>query len=42
MTRKILVVLLLVALVAPLAACGRKGAPVPPPGSTYPREYPTQ
>ena len=25
---------------APLAACGRKGRPLPPEGATYPRRYP--
>lgn len=25
---------------APLAACGRKGRPIPPEGATYPRQYP--
>lgn len=33
-------ILLLAALTAPLAACGRKGRPIPPEGATYPRKYP--
>jgi predicted small lipoprotein YifL len=37
---------LIVALVAALAlsvgACGRKGKPEEPPGSTFPRTYPTR
>lgn len=33
-------ILLLAALTAPLAACGRKGRPIPPDGATYPRKYP--
>ena len=32
--------LLLALATAPLAACGRKGRPVPPDGATYPRKYP--
>jgi predicted small lipoprotein YifL len=33
--------LLLAALaVLPLAACGRRGKPIPPEDSTYPRQYP--
>lgn len=30
------------ALLGGLAACGRKSALRPPPGATYPRDYPTQ
>jgi predicted small lipoprotein YifL len=32
------------ALLAPLAACGKKAPPEPPPGkeSSYPRTYPTR
>ena len=33
-----LVVIAVVAL--GLSACGRKGKPIPPEGSTYPRQYP--
>ena len=33
--------LLLLALATlPLAACGRKGRPIPPENATYPRTYP--
>ena len=37
-----LVLLLLVVL--PIAGCGKKNAPVPPPGEpvTYPRPYPSE
>ncbi|MCC7428713.1 MAG: hypothetical protein IT557_17610 [Alphaproteobacteria bacterium] len=42
--RLILAGLLLLALAAPLAACGKRGQPLPPEGSgsTYPRSYPTR
>lgn len=39
---RILVAMLVIALLAPLAACGRKGSLEPSPDSTYPRQYPTQ
>ncbi len=39
---KILAVLLALAMVSPLAACGRKGPPEFPEGSKYPREYPSE
>lgn len=42
MIRRILIALLVIGLLAPLAACGRKGKIEPPPDSTYPRDYPTQ
>lgn len=42
MIRRLLILLVIIGLVAPLGACGRKGSLQPPPGSTYPREYPTQ
>ena len=29
-------------MAATLTACGRKGDPEAPPGSTYPRDYPSQ
>jgi predicted small lipoprotein YifL len=39
--RPILALLVLLALALPaLEACGRKGPPEPPEGSTYPRQYP--
>jgi predicted small lipoprotein YifL len=36
--------LLLLGLTLPLAACGKKGDPIPPPGepNTYPRTYPRE
>lgn len=40
MARKLLMLVLVVAMAAPLAACGRKGKLIPPEGSTYPRTYP--
>jgi predicted small lipoprotein YifL len=42
MLRRLLILALIVALTAPLAACGRKGAPVPLEGSEYPRKYPAE
>ncbi len=39
---KILTVVLALALISPLAACGRKGAPEFPEDSKYPRDYPTE
>jgi len=43
MTRSLAFALLLL-LALPLAACGKKGAPEPPPGekNTYPRTYPSE
>lgn len=40
----ILLALVLLALCLPLAACGKKGSPGPPPGepNTYPRSYPSE
>ncbi|HXQ53646.1 MAG TPA: hypothetical protein VN802_21315 [Stellaceae bacterium] len=43
MTRTLIALALLALLVLPLAACGKKGALEPPPGSpptVYPRTYP--
>jgi predicted small lipoprotein YifL len=42
--RPLALLLLVVALAAPLAACGKKGPPIPPDGqdSDYPRTYPTR
>ncbi len=39
---KILALVLALAMISPLAACGRKGPPQFPEGSEYPREYPTK
>ena len=41
--RKIILLAFVLALAAPLAACGRKGPPEPPPGADekYPRAYPS-
>ena len=36
-----LVLALATVLAMPLGACGRKGAPQAPPGSTYPQSYPS-
>ncbi len=40
--RIVLILTLVAALAAPLGACGRKGNPEAPPGSVFPRTYPTQ
>lgn len=40
MVRRIVLIVLLTALAAPLSACGRRGSLEPPEGSTYPRTYP--
>lgn len=42
--RTVAMLLLVAALAAPLAACGKKGPPIPPDGqdSDYPRSYPTR
>jgi hypothetical protein len=37
-----MVMALVVALVAPVVACGQKSAPQHPQGSEYPRKYPTK
>ncbi len=42
MMRRLLIALLVVGLLVPLAACGRKGTLEAPPGSTYPRDYPAE
>ncbi len=39
---KFLTFLMVLAMITPLAACGRKGAPEFPKGSEYPREYPNE
>jgi len=41
MTGWLVVVVLLASLTA-VAACGRKNAPEPPPGSDFPRTYPSR
>lgn len=40
MTRKLVLVLVLAAMATSLSACGRKGRPVPPEDTVYPRHYP--
>jgi len=43
--KRLLAVLFLAMLVAPsLAACGKKGSPIPPAGegASYPRQYPSK
>jgi hypothetical protein len=40
MRRRVLLIGMMAALLAPLAACGRKSSPRPPEGATYPRQYP--
>ena len=42
MIRKLLLVMLVAVLLAPLAGCGQKSAPVAPPDSDHPRKYPTR
>jgi predicted small lipoprotein YifL len=42
MMRRLLIALLVLGLLVPLAACGRKGSLERPPGSTYPHEYPAE
>ena len=42
MIRNLLVIALVLGLLAPVAACGRKSAPQAPPESEYPRQYPTR
>lgn len=37
---RLLAALVVLALLSPLAACGRRGNPLVPEGSTYPRAYP--
>ncbi|MBI3506343.1 MAG: hypothetical protein HY059_16015 [Proteobacteria bacterium] len=41
--RKLILLAFVLALAAPLAACGRKGPPEAPPGADekYPRSYPS-
>ncbi len=40
MLRTLALTILVAALLAPLAACGKKGGLDAPEGSTYPRQYP--
>lgn len=40
--RVVLIVALVAAIALPVGACGRKGKPEAPPGSTFPRTYPTR
>lgn len=40
--RHLLLALLLAAVILPVAGCGRKGQPEPPPGSDFPRTYPSR
>jgi hypothetical protein len=40
--RHLLLALLITALALPTAACGRQGAPEPPPGADFPRTYPSR
>jgi len=42
MMRRLLIALLVLGILTPLAGCGRKGSLEPPPGSTYPHEYPAE
>lgn len=42
MVRKLLVLLLVALLAAPVVGCGRKGKPERPEDSRFPRTYPTQ
>jgi predicted small lipoprotein YifL len=42
MTRMLTLALVAILLTASLSACGRKGAPEAPPGSTYPSSYPNR
>jgi predicted small lipoprotein YifL len=42
MMKRILVLLLVALMAAPVAGCGRKGNPERPEGSQFPRQYPTQ
>ena len=42
MWRRLMLLILIAALAAPLAGCGRKATPEHPPGSDYPRTYPAR
>lgn len=40
--RLLLLAVLIGILTVPVSGCGRKAQPVPPPGSDFPRTYPSQ
>jgi len=42
MSRFLIVAVALLLVAGSLSACGRKGDPEAPPGSTYPQAYPKQ
>ena len=42
MMRGLVLMLVVLGLGLTLGACGKKGAPEHPPGSTYPRDYPSE
>ncbi|HEY9080242.1 LPS translocon maturation chaperone LptM [Magnetovibrio sp.] len=42
MTRFLTIAVAMLLIAGALSACGRKGDPDAPPGSTYPRTYPNQ
>lgn len=42
MSRFLIVAMAMLMIAASLSACGRKGDPEAPPGSTYPQAYPNQ
>lgn len=42
MSRIALSLILALSLLPALSACGKKGDPEPPPGSEFPRTYPTR
>lgn len=39
--RKLTTLILVAAMAVSLSACGRKGKPIPPEGSAFPRHYPS-
>ena len=41
MARTLILVFLIALMAAPLVGCGRRGALEAPPGSDYPRKYPS-
>lgn len=42
MMRLLMIAVVMVLVAASVTACGRKGAPDAPPGSTYPAKYPNR